>query len=432
MPHLPEQIPVPRLGGDGEGDRMRGALGEVVILADDLSGAAETAATLAPGVPDGIAVLLATGSLALEAMPSPVAIDTDTRSARPEDAARVLTAVLSAVPRDRVLVKKVDSLLRGNVAAEVQAIARAGRSVVLAPSLPRLSRVLRDGRLLVHGEPLRDTPAWRLEALPAPGSLLEILPDAIPVPLAAVREGHGLRLAVEAAAPGTVLVCDAETDADLERIAEATLDARRNANPGLTLAGSSALAAALGRLLGAPEDGEIAPGAVSILGRASFVLGTGEPQARAQVETLRRRGANVVTLDPLRLLDARPSAEAVAAARIALEAPVSVLTLDSGTIVDPSLSGLLTRRLAELVAAVFGDAPPALLTLAGGQTARAVLSALGIDRLTVRGTVNGGAALSTTDAGMTVITRPGSFGDSDDLVRILERIAPAGYSTLGT
>jgi 4-hydroxythreonine-4-phosphate dehydrogenase len=122
----------------------------------------------------------------------------------------------------------------------------------------------------------------------------------------------------------------------------------------------------------------------------------------------------------------------VAAARSTLAMPVSVLAFDTGTIVDRSLSGLLSRRLAELVATATAASPPALLALAGGQTARSVLTALGISRLIVRGTVNGGAALSTTDAGMTIVTRPGSFGAADDLVRILERVAPVPYSTLGT
>lgn len=410
---------------------MTVSLAEIMIIADDLSGAAETASTLAPGVPNGIAVLLMPpGGGPIDDIRGPVAIDTDTRYTSPADAARIVTALTSRVPPGRLLLKKVDSLLRGNFASEVSAVARSGRTVVFAPALPRLNRIVRDGRPWADGAPLAAAPSWRREVGAAPADLTEVFPEAVHVPLATVRNGRTLRGALRSAEAGTVLVCDAETDSDLERLAGAAAEAGRDGD--VALAGSAALAAALGRLLGAPADSEIQPGAVSVDGRAAFVVGTAEPRARAQSAALRARGASVLDLDPVGLLAGPASRESLAAARAVLAAPVSVLAIGGGTDLDPRFAGPLSRRFAEVVAAACSPSLPAMLTLTGGETARAVLDALRVRRITVRGTINGGAALGTTDAGTTIVTRPGSFGDDDDFLRILERVCPSGYSTLGT
>jgi 4-hydroxythreonine-4-phosphate dehydrogenase len=289
--------------------------------------------------------------------------------------------------------------------------------------------VVRDGRPWADGAPLADTAAWRLESSAAPTSLTDTLPDAVPVLLATVRNAGALRSALRAG-QGSLLVCDAETDADLERIASAALELGRDGD--VAVAGSSALATALGRLLGAPSDSEIPARAVSAEGRAAFVVGTGEPRARAQVAALRAGGAHVVALDPLRLLTEGATGPSLAAVCAALASPVSVLTLDGGAGADSRSGGQLSRRLAELVATACAFSPPGLLTLTGGETARSVLDALSVRRITVRGTINGGAALSTTDLGLTVVTRPGSFGADDDFLRILERVSPSRYATLST
>ncbi len=147
------------------------------VVADDLSGAVETAAVL------GLArVRLAGGPR------EHTVLDLDTRSLPAhEAAARVRRA-------GRIDFKKIDSQLRGNVAAELAALEG---EVIVAPALPVEGRVVRGGVLYVNGE----------------------------------RRTSPVRLT------------DAETDADLDAIV-ATAD-------GATLVGSAGLAAALGRTLGA-------------------------------------------------------------------------------------------------------------------------------------------------------------------------------------
>jgi GNAT superfamily N-acetyltransferase len=117
----------------------------VTILADDLTGAADCGlAFLRAGFPV---------TVGLGAAPGPVAaIDLDTR--RHPDAAAVRAAAAGA---EGLLYKKIDSTLRGDVAAEVRA-AMEGAGLpraVIAPAFPAQGRTVRGGRVYVDGRPGR-------------------------------------------------------------------------------------------------------------------------------------------------------------------------------------------------------------------------------------------------------------------------------------
>ncbi|WP_242437863.1 four-carbon acid sugar kinase family protein, partial [Streptomyces hygroscopicus] len=180
-------------------------------------------------------------------------LDLDSRYRPAAEAAEAVRDALrlSSPDGDTLVLKKIDSLLRGNLAAEIGALAEDGAGVVLAPALPVGGRVVRSGVVYVNGVALHESDAWRLEATPAPRSIAEAL-DGLPttrIPLSTVRApGHWLLSALRAATDdGRVAVCDAETDADLDAIVEASLAA----GPRLRLVGSGGLALALGRLLAA-------------------------------------------------------------------------------------------------------------------------------------------------------------------------------------
>ncbi|MFE1840452.1 nucleotide-binding domain containing protein [Streptomyces sviceus] len=56
--------------------------------------------------------------------------------------------------------------------------------------------------------------------------------------------------------------------------------------------------------------------------------------------------------------------------------------------------------------------------MTGGETARRVLDALGVAYLAPLGQIHHGAVHALTADGRHVVTRPGSFGDTDSLLRI--------------
>ena len=148
---------------------------KILILADDLSGAADCAnAFIHSGL--SAVVSFAESSSAVEG--DVVAIDCDTRHLSPEQAsvrvARMMRGHLDQ-GHGQLVFKKIDSTLRGNVAAEIAAvleerrIAFAGEArivAVLAPAFPSCGRTTIDGYQLVHGVHLHETEMWKHDGLP--------------------------------------------------------------------------------------------------------------------------------------------------------------------------------------------------------------------------------------------------------------------------
>lgn len=374
----------------------------VLALADDLSGAAETSVALS--TPGRILLGPLPGPVPLPADGEATVVDLDSRHLPGEAAAHAVRGVTSGIPEDVVLFKKVDSLLRGNLAAETRAYAECGQGVVIATALPAAGRTVRDGVVRLHGLPLHTTDAWRAEPGPAPESVAAALGElpTSPVPLAVVR--GALRDALCARfAQGVHPVCDAETDADLDAIARAA----RELGPGVRLLGTGGLAAAVGRVLGdravprpGPEESRDSPRPLLV------VVGTAEPSAAAQVTHLVAEGAHHIPLtadDLLRL-------------RRPLTVPTTGVTVVRiAGLLAPGSARRLAAALAESVAASSYDGD---LVLTGGETARRVLDALRITHLRPVGQIHHGAVHSRTPDGRSVVTRPGSFGETDSLLRI--------------
>jgi uncharacterized protein YgbK (DUF1537 family) len=403
----------------------------VISIADDLTGAAESAAALA-GLPAG--GLRSLGS-AVVLSPAPaelpdhrvVVLDTDTRSAPADEAA---AATVEAVRRafshldggGRGLVfKKLDSMLRGNTRDELRAV--AGRwPLVLAPALPVQGRTVTNGILTAAGARHR---------------LADLLPEkrTFPVTLRDVR-GPVARLVDSlrsALGSGGTPIVDAETDADLDAVATAVAEL-----PGVLLAGSGGLASALGRRRPADPPAASPTGPAGPTGTTGpampterstptvptirygvpkgivTVVGTSEPGARRQLACLEDAGVAVRLLPAEALLEGSwhsfgdPPERHLA---YAIDGPVRH-------------EERIRQRLASgLATAVLAAHPDADFLVTGGQTAKALLNALGQSVLFPAAVVHPGAIISVDPTGRIVATRPGSFGAPDSLARMLSAVA---------
>jgi uncharacterized protein YgbK (DUF1537 family) len=325
-----------------------------------------------------------------------------------------LLAWPAGTPSPRVLAK-FDSLLRGGLAARVGVLHTRG-GVVVAPALPALRRVVRDGVLTVDGEPLSETAAWATQGMAAPRSVaaaLAPLPTVL-LDLPTVRSTTLPDAVARAVRDGLVPVCDGDCEGDLDAVVSAVA-ALSDELPDLALAGSAGLAAALGRTWSAapaappPQAGPRGP---------LIVVGTAEPVAARQVDLLIEAGVPEVRLPAAALLDAEWAdwpdrlAEAVGAGPV-------VVRLDPATPVAPSDSRKLSAELGEMVGRTLARTGPVDLVLTGGETARRVLDALGATRLTPLGQIHHGAVMCRLPDGAAVVTRPGSFGGPDSLLSIL-------------
>ncbi|MCS7478550.1 4-hydroxythreonine-4-phosphate dehydrogenase PdxA [Umezawaea endophytica] len=364
----------------------------VLVVADDLSGAAEVASVIPMRTTRNLVLLGVDATLPVDDR-EVIVVDLDTRSG-PAPAAEAETArAVATLGASRQVFVKVDSQLRGHVAAAVRG---AGGFAVVCPALPRLGRVVRGGVVHLDGVPLHETDAWRVEPVPPPRSIADLLalePVRV-IPLTEVRGPELVARLRAIRAEGAVAVCDAETDADLDLIAAAGTSIRA------VLVGSAGLAAALGRedhsFVEVPAPGD---GVLVVVGSAA---------ASAQVEHLRAAGAHVVALNPTTLAPVLPH-----------PADLVVLTIDAAAGIVPGAARTLVAALADTAAAAARSSTSDLV-LTGGETARAVLDRLGVTRLTVHGPLPGhhGAVLSTTPDGRRVVTRPGSFGTPGSLTDI--------------
>lgn len=129
----------------------------IVVVADDLSGAAELAgAARRHGLSAEVQTTFFPGTNA-----DVVCVDTDSRLLPPAEAARQVAAVtrhiIAASPA--WLFKKCDSVLRGPVLAEARAVAHvAGKPhILLVPANPTRGRTINSGIYRIAGQPLNET-----------------------------------------------------------------------------------------------------------------------------------------------------------------------------------------------------------------------------------------------------------------------------------
>jgi uncharacterized protein YgbK (DUF1537 family) len=383
-------------------------MSQVLAVADDLSGAAESAAELAGAAVDGDAalrrtlVLLAADRLeAGWAGEDVVVLDTDSRVLPPEhlaDAVRAAYRTLASAPSG-IRFKKIDSQLRGNTGPELQLWSRH-TPLAVAPALPSLGRIVVDGALRLPATPGEPERTIRVGDL-LPGRRVRV------VPLEVVELGVGPVTAAldHATASGTTVVLDATTDAHLDVLAAALL-----AVPALLPAGSGGLAAAFGRVIvrGRIEHGRVAPPHRTERCIA-VVVGSIDPAVAPQLDELRRRGI------PIHVVGGNDVDPAVWRRNLRTGCAAFAVAPDRPLAVDPVASA---TALVDRLHPVLRDADVDLV-LTGGETARRMLDRLGETVLRPRRRVHAGAVVSLTGSGRLVATRPGSFGGADSLAAMI-------------
>ncbi|CAN5906500.1 four-carbon acid sugar kinase family protein [soil metagenome] len=129
----------------------------IVVIADDLSGAAELA-----GIAHacGLRTEVQT-SFVGETDAEVVCLDTDTRLCSDTEARHIVTIIARQVAASKPewIYKKCDSVLRGHVRTEIQAIMKAAKlsHAMLISANPSRGRIIRGGEYFVHEQLLHET-----------------------------------------------------------------------------------------------------------------------------------------------------------------------------------------------------------------------------------------------------------------------------------
>lgn len=295
------------------------------IVADDLTGACDTGAAF----PGAVVVLRE---------PAPDAqvlvYSTDSRGMSPGDAAHAVRALWDRLPPADLTYKKIDSMLRGNVGAELAAVG-AGPAVI-CPAFPEQGRTVRAGIAYPSGVDLR---------------------------------GFGCE------------VRDAESAADLRRIADEALERR----PVPLLVGSAGLARAVASAIGA--------------------VGVPAPPHRPGVALLGIGSDHEATLRQIRWLARNPVGSYVH------------YSIDTRR---PSETQLRMLR-ADILARDRGG-----LFLCGGDTARMVCDVLEVNAIRLEREILPGIPMGRLIGGpaegLAVITKSGGFGAEDAITEVVRAL----------
>jgi D-threonate/D-erythronate kinase len=398
---------------------------EVAVIADDLTGACDTGIAFAVV---GLPTFVAFG----DGTPPPaqiVAFDTDTRRMERGAAVERVRAAARRAYRDgaRTLYKKIDSTLRGHVAAETAALLEGAAAegheralVVAAPAFPPLGRTTRGGRVFVRGTPLEETEVWRDSGMTGSADMVQMFRGAglraTTSSLGQVRSGD---LAGVLDSATDVAVCDAEEDGDLLFVARAGARLRR---PVIWL-GSGGLARHLPAALELrPHGAGGVPSPANSSGPVLTLVGSRSSVSREQARRLgEERGVETLTIEPAALLQHDDSAGEAVRRALASGNDLVVL-IGLGGRVEPARESELAIALGRIAAEHAGRI--AGLVATGGDTARGALTALGASGIWLEGEVEPGVPLGIANARppLPLVTKAGAFGNPDTLRKCRARL----------
>ena len=383
-----------------------------LILADDLTGANDSGVTFAR---KGLRTVAA-----MTPGPLPPAdvwvVSSASRGMPPEQAAErvrdLLGGLLSGLPVHELpkIYKKIDSALRGNPAEELAALmaVTGARRAMVCSALPAQERGVLDGRVYWRGQPLAQTEFRHQIRSDDLMELFRPAEQAAPLRLLgmeSVRQGPAACVQEMSRHSAGIWIADSFSEGNLQTLVRAAQSANIQ-----VLCGSAGLAGALAaNIQGSIPTSSLPQGAQPWLA----VVGSTSPAAAAQVSAAMAAGARLLA----------PTAQDAANANLFHDAssPSQDCILSLTNLGEDS--NTVDAYLNHLVRDWVQTNQPGGLFLTGGDTAAAVCAALGGRLIQLEGEVEAGVPwgrlLDGPHAGLTVITKAGSFGHPETLARAL-------------
>ncbi len=344
---------------------------KVAIIADDLTGALDTGT---PFVEAGVkvAVAIEVGALpaALAHTPDVVVVNTASRALSADEAVERITATARTLgsAQPHILFKKIDSRLKGNVAAESVALANvSGRDrIIVAPAIPDQQRFTINGAVTGRG-------------VYAPLPVRPLFPEiCFPID-----------------------ICDAVSDAELDHLVASTDWS------GAIAVGARGLGSAFARMFAKPTA---TPPRFFPSEKTLFAFGSRDPITASQIERLAESCQGVSVVDA-------PAGDLTSRAVNRLPAVVRC-------------SGEQTARpervvclFAEGVCETIVQTRPNMIMMGGGDTALAILKELGATVLMPNGEIEAGIPWfeikDRHDRTIRCAVKSGGFGNINSLLKLV-------------
>ena len=372
---------------------------KLLILADDLTGALDTAVYFAEC---GASVLIRTAA-GDNSQAQVLCIDMESRHLEPEEArGRALQLARTAVSEGFTHVyKKTDSVLRGNHGAEISGMLQGlgADQAQIVQGHPRLGRTVKNGILLVGGIPVSQSAFSRDPFDPVCCDRVEEI---------LLKTAPDLR--------GRVTIYDSETEQDLEAAYELIRE-RRMLH---CLAGCGGFAKVLAKKLFGTENSAAFPKYRNML----LICGSMHENSRRQLITAQKAGFPLHEISHDFTEKALPATVEEISSELKSE---PVVMIGTSVAEHPTEQEKLSMEatLGEIVSAVLEQQRPDVLCVFGGDTLHAVLQKLRVSEIRPEREILPGVIQSSfryQGKPMELISKAGSFGGSEtvsDLRRLL-------------
>lgn len=419
------------------------------VIADDITGANDTAVQFAKhNISSFVKIDTQQKEIGKE-MADVIVVDTDSRDITPEEAYFKVKTACEALQNSGIkhIYKKVDSTLRGNLGAEIEATAKVLQSelVVIAPAFPQNNRITVGGYHLLNQVPIELTEIAHAPKSPVTESRIIVLlrqqtAEKIGfISLSVLMEGQkAVKEAIQnCLAQGEKwIVFDAVQDEHLALIVAAAKE-----YAGVLWVGSAGLAEQLPDVYEWTKKVKVkvdsAQGAVLVVaGSVSKIT------QRQMQEVLNLPNTELVKIDVASLIrnKAEEIERSIQKAKAWLDEGKDILLASAVTDEDVLEAvaigkdyGLSGPEVSEETAAALGDVAKGLtnyklagMVLTGGDTAIHVCRALSAEAIEVLEEVAVGIPLGCLVGGecggLKVVTKAGAFGNDESLVLAIKAI----------
>ena len=435
-----------------EGDRQ---MVKLLILADDFTGALDTGVQFS-GKGIRTQVVVSSHWVEPDSDCDVMVIDMETRHVPKEKAYEIVYDVCQQAVKYgiRCFYKKTDSALRGNVGSELQAAVDAvsGKNIVFVPAFPAMRRITVDGVHYIDGIPVKESVFGQdpfepvmydrvdelLRATGYKGGVIGVGKAERKLQAAEERktqasEERGQKAAE--AAKQQLFLYDAETDADLDEIAEAV--SKKSDIP--ILAGCAGFAAKLPELLKLPVKKS---GDVKLKENLVFLCGSVNPITKSQIVYGEKMGIPRIHLKPEEKLEISywDQPEGLGKIRQLAKDGMQHIIIDSNdeeghndTMEYAAKKGYsiedvrvrISETLGYLLKKLIDAGMEGTYLITGGDTLIGFMKAIGVSELEPMNEIRPGCVLTSLnyqDKKHYVITKSGGFGQErliEQLTRIL-------------
>lgn len=435
-----------------EGDRQ---MVKLLILADDFTGALDTGVQFS-GKGIRTQVVVSGHWVEPDSDCDVIVIDVETRHVPKEKAYEIVNDVCQRAVKYgiRCFYKKTDSALRGNVGSELQAAADAvfGKNIVFVPAFPAMRRITVDGVHYIDGIPVKESVFGQdpfepvmydrvdelLRATGYRGGVIGVSKAERKLQTAEdwkTQASEERRQKAAEAAKQQLFLYDAETDADLDEIAEAV--SKKSDIP--ILAGCAGFAAKLPELLKLPVKKS---GDVKLKENLVFLCGSVNPITKSQIVYGEKMGIPRIHLKPEEKLEISywDQPEGLGEIRQLAKDGMQHIIIDSNdeeghndTMEYAAQKGYsiedvrvrISETLGYLLKKLIDAGMEGTYLITGGDTLIGFMKAIGVSELEPVNEIRPGCVLTSLnyqDKKHYVITKSGGFGQErliEQLTRIL-------------